>query len=213
MKCKCKTCQTELVLATNETEVTCSRCGRKQSATEIRSNIEEQIQDRELTLTDLKRQITAMQGEVKDSSGEIKRIKELAKFLRIPVAVMVTSFLVVLFNNAESIVTTVSPILGISLIATFILLGKICAMGLVDSIFFSAEDCKEYPAVAHGIFWFLAALILPMFFYGIYKVIKNVNALNANTHRSGKEVVLKNLSRRSYELQNEIDALRVELNS
>ena len=215
MKFKCKTCQTELELSTNENEVTCSKCGRKHTASEIRSVIEEQIQNRELALSDLKKQITSIQGQVTDSSGDVAKVKEWANYLKIAVAGYVAGFALVFvtINRSDTVVTIVSLIFTISLIATCVLLGKICASGLVDSIAFSAHDCKEYPAYVHGFLWFLAGLFPPLLVYGIYKILKNVKALDADTHRSEKEIELSELSRRSFELQNEIESLKAELNN
>lgn len=215
MKFKCKTCQTELELSTNENEVTCSKCGRKHTASEIRSVIEEQIQNRELALSDLKKQITSIQGQVTDSSGDVAKVKEWANYLKIAVAGYVAGFalMYVAVNRSDTVVTIVSLIFTISLIATCVLLGKICASGLVDSIAFSAQESKEHPAYAHGFLWFLAGLFPPLLVYGIYKILKNVNALNAETHRSEKEIELSELSRRSLELQNEIESLKAELNN
>ena len=215
MKFKCKTCQTELELSTNENEVTCSKCGRKHTASEIRSVIEEQIQNIELALSDLKKRITSIQGQVTDSSGDVAKVKEWANYLKIAVAGYVAGFALefVAINRSDTVVTIASLIFTISLIATCVLLGKICASGLVDSIAFSAHDCKEHPAYVHGFLWFLAGLFLPLLVYGIYKILKNVKALDADTHRSEKETELSELSRKSFELQKEIESLKAELNN
>lgn len=215
MKFKCKTCQTELEIMPNGNEVSCSRCGRKHSASEIRSGIEEQIQNRELALSDLKKQITSMQGQVTDSSGDVAKVKEWANYLKIALVGYVAGFALVFvaINKSDTLTTIASFVFTISLIATCVLLGKICAAGLVDSIAFSAKECKEHPAYVHGVLWFLAGLFLPLLVYGIYKILTNVKALDANTHRSEKEIELSELSRRSFELQNEIESLKAELNS
>lgn len=215
MKFKCKTCQTELELSANENEVTCSKCGRKHTVSEIRSGIEEQIQNRELALSELKKQVASMQGQVSDSSGTIKKVKEWANYLKIAVAGYVAGFglLFVAINRSETLVTIASLIFTLSLISSCVLLGKICATGLVDSVLFSAEECKEYTVGTHAFYWFLAGLFLPLLVYGIYKILKNANNLDTDTYRSENEVKLSELSRRSFELQKEIESLKAELNN
>lgn len=214
MKFKCKTCQTEIELSTNENEVICSKCGRKHTASEIKSGIEEQIQNREIALSELKKQVASMQGQVTDSGADVAKAKEWANYLKIAVAGYVAGFVLILVvaDKSDTLVTIASLFFIFSLICACVLLGMICAIGLVDSIFFNANECKEHPAYAHTFCWFLAGVFPPLLVYGIYKILKNVNSLNANTYRSEKEIELSELSRRSYELQNEIESLKSELN-
>lgn len=215
MKFKCKTCQTELVLSANENEVTCSKCGRKHTASEIRSGIEEQIQNRELALSELKKQVASMQGQVTDSSGDIAKAKEWANYLKIAVVGYVAGYVMsfIAVNKSDTLLTIASLIFTISLICVFVFLTKLSKSGLINDGFDTAEDNKKYSLSQHIFFWIIASFILPMFFYGIYKVLKNTNTLDANTHRSEKEIELSELSRRSFELQNEIESLKAELNN
>ncbi len=215
MKFKCKTCQTELNLWANESECVCSKCGRKHSASEAKASIEEQIQNREVVLTDLKKKIQSKQGEVTDSSSEVNKIKTLSNYLIIALVILVISFLVVpiTINRSENLMTISGVILGAALIASLVLLGKICAMGMVDSILFSAEECKKYSVGVHIFYWFLAYSLFPIMIYGVYKLMKNIKALDPNSYRSGQEIELSDLSRRSFELQKEIESLRAELNN
>lgn len=215
MKFKCKTCQTELELLSNESEVNCSRCGRKHTTSEIRASIEEQIQNRELALSDLKQQVASMQGQVTDSSGDVKKVKEWAKYLKIAVSGYVVGYVLmfVAINRSDTWVTIASLLFTISLVCIFVFLSKISHSHIAHDGFASGEENKQYTFSAQVGFWIFASFILPMFIYGIYKVLANVKALDADTHRSEKEVELSELSRRSFELQKEIESLRTELNS
>lgn len=138
-----------------------------------------------------------------------------ANYLKIAVAGYVAGFglLFVAINRSDTLVTVASLIFTLSLISSSVLLGKICATGLVDSVLFSAEECKEYTVGTHAFYWFLAGLFLPLLVYGIYKILKNANNLDTDTYRSENEVKLSELSRRSFELQKEIESLKAELNS
>lgn len=169
MKFKCKTCQTELEIMPNENEASCSRCGRKHSASEIRSGIEEQIQNRELALSDLKKQITSMQGQVTDSSGDVAKVKEWANYLKIAVAGHVAGYVMVFLtvNRSDTLLTIASFLFTISLVCVFIFLSKISNSHIVYDGFYSGEENKKYSLSQHVVFWIFASFILPMFIYDV----------------------------------------------